>query len=406
MLMRNCVSAENREKCRDWMMKNSKDYLKSVLSFIITIIAFILGGILFFQGIKFFMPFVIGWIIAMIANPLVRFAESRMKLVRKHSSMLIIIMVLAAIVGSGYWIGSKVVKEVYSIVEQSSDIYQGLTADFKEVEKNLDHFIRQLPENVQTSIEDFQSEIGSQLASLARTLSEWTVSWASVAAKGLPNALIFIIFTILSAYFFIADRDKILEMGRENTPMFIQRRWNILADNFRAVIGGYFKAQFKIMGIVWVVLSIGFFILKVRFALFVGFLVAFLDMLPFFGTGTALIPWAIFKVLSGDMQEAVGLIIIYLVTQLLRRLIEPKLVGDSIGIDPLSTLIFMYAGYKLAGVLGMILAVPIGAIVINFFKMGLFDDALIGCKRAVEDFYYWLKPKEKEKTGKSKEEIE
>lgn len=113
-------------------------------------------------------------------------------------------------------------------------------------------------------------------------------------------------------------------------------------------------------------------------------------MLPIFGTGTVLIPWAVFKLLSGDLRYAVGLVILYLVTQLVRRVIEPKLVGDSIGINPLVTLVFMYVGYRLSGVLGMILAVPIGAITINFYKAGVFDGAINGLKEALNDFLKWM----------------
>ena len=113
-------------------------------------------------------------------------------------------------------------------------------------------------------------------------------------------------------------------------------------------------------------------------------------MLPFLGTGTVLIPWAVFKLLSGDIRYAVGLVILYLVTQLVRRIIEPKLVGDSIGMNPLATLIFMYIGYRVGGVLGMILAVPIGAIVLNFYKAGTFDRVINGFKEAGRDLFQWM----------------
>ena len=99
------------------------------------------------------------------------------------------------------------------------------------------------------------------------------------------------------------------------------------------------------MAVIWAILCVGLLFLEVSFAVLVAFLISFLDMLPFFGTGTALIPWAVFKLLSGDTKFAVGLIILYLVTQLVRRVIEPKMVGDSIGMDPLLTLIFMSVSY-------------------------------------------------------------
>ena len=174
----------------------------------------------------------------------------------------------------------------------------------------------------------------------------------------------------------------------------IQDKWRMLAESFKKVFSGYFKAQFKIMGVIWLILFIGMLILRVKFAILISFLVSFLDMLPFFGTGTALIPWAIFKAPSGDTSFAVGLVILYLVTQLVRRIIEPKMVGDSIGMNPLVTLIFMYTGYKISSVLGMILAVPIGAIVINFYKAGVFDGMLKNIRNLFRDFVRWARTTE------------
>ncbi len=128
----------------------------------------------------------------------------------------------------------------------------------------------------------------------------------------------------------------------------------------------------------------GFLILRVHFAVLFALLIAFLDFLPFFGTGTALIPWAVYKLLVGDYKMAVGLIILYGVTQLLRQLIQPKLVGDSMGLKPLVTLVLLYVGYKAGGVLGMIFAVPVGMIAINLYKAGAFDYILDDVKILVE----------------------
>ena len=122
-------------------------------------------------------------------------------------------------------------------------------------------------------------------------------------------------------------------------------------------MGGYFKAQFKIMGVVALILLVGFAILRIRYAVLFAVLIAVLDFLPFFGTGTVLIPWAVLKVFSADYEFAVGLIIIYLVSQLVRQLIQPKIVGDTIGLNPLATLFCMFIGYKVGGIIAMIIAV-------------------------------------------------
>ncbi len=367
-----------------------KKYAKSILVFMITIAAMAAGIFIGITFLRFFMPFVIGWCIALIANPLVRMLERRLKVARKHTSMLLIIAVLAGIVCGIYFVGVKAVEETRSLIDQAPEIYGSIRQEFQDAGDNMSRLIDEMPESVQTAIEDFQTSIGQITGEAVGKVSQITVDQASDLAKNLPSILISIIFTILSAYFFIADRDKILEFGRANTPMLIQEKWRILSDSFKQVFGGYFKAQFKIMGVIGIILFVGFLIMQVKFAALVAVLIAFLDMLPFFGTGTALIPWALFKIISGNLQYAVGLIILYLVTQLVRRVIEPKMVGDSIGVNPLLTLIFMYIGYRIGGVLGMILAVPVGAIVINFYNLGAFDGIRKGLKEVTNDILKWL----------------
>lgn len=385
---------------RNYIEKRASDgmkkYIKGLLNIVLTLIGVILAVLVVIWGIDFFMPFVIGWVIAMIANPLVRFAERKLKIVRKHTSMVIIILVIGAIVGIGYLLGAKIVHEIADLMQQMPTISQSFSVEFQNVRQNLSRIVMELPEGVQTSLQDFGSDLSEKMALLTANVSQWLVDWTGNFAKRVPSILIALIFTILSAYFFIVDRDKIIEFGRKNTPQVIQEKWRLLSDNLLHVLGGYVKAQLKIMLVIWVILSAGFFILGINYAVPIALFVSFWDMLPFLGTGTILVPWAIFKVLSGDIRTALGLLIIYGITQLVRRLIEPKLVGDSIGINPLATLIFMYAGYKWFGVLGMILAVPVGAIIINFYRLGVFDNMISLMKDAMEDFYYWLNPKDKD----------
>ena len=367
-----------------------KKYVKSMIVFLITILGIILGILLGIRFLQFFMPFVIGWIIAMIANPLVRMLERRLKVARKHTSMVIIIGVLAVIIVAIYFLGVKIGEETRSFLEQAPEMYSEFREEFQDAGKNLESIISELPQNIQESLEEAQKDIGDITGQAVGKISQFTVDKAGTFARNIPGILISIIFSILSAYFFIADRDRILEFGRNHTPQIIQEKWRMMAESFKMVFGGYFKAQFKIMAVIGVILFIGMLILKVRFAILVAILVAFLDMLPFLGTGTVLIPWAVFKLLSGDIRYAVGLVILYLVTQLVRRIIEPKLVGDSIGMNPLATLIFMYIGYRVGGVLGMILAVPIGAVVLNFYKAGTFDRVINGFKEAGRDLFQWM----------------
>ena len=381
-------------------MKKSIKYLKifaNLLVGVLTIVVF-----LYFAPklVVFFMPFVVGYLISWIANPVVRFFEKRLKIVRKHGSMIIIIGVLALVILLFYLAGLKITEEVVDFIKNFPDFYENLSEEFETIGDNLRGFLERLPGDVEDTIFELTASLTTYLGSLAQAIGEPTFEAASNFAKNVPGTLIGIIMSILSAYFFTADRDKIYAMVNAHMPESIQKNVISVLKDLKHVVGGYFKAQLKIMVVVYIIVIIGLMILKVDYFLLVGFIIAFLDMLPFFGTGTVLGPWAIIKILSGDYQMAIALILLYVVTQVVRQVIQPKLVGDSIGMNPLATLIFMFIGFKLSGVIGMIVAVPIGMILINLYRAGVFDNQIWCLKELVHDFNEFRKinrePEEKD----------
>lgn len=366
-------------------MKQSAKYLKILVNLLVAVFTIVCLCFIFPKLIVFFMPFVIGWIISMVANPLVHFLEKKMKIVRKHGSMMIIIGVLAAVIGLGYLAISRIAVETVNLITNLPQIYQNLQEDFEEIGENLQVFYDRLPKDMQASIQEINSDLAGYVSNLIQAVGEPTFEAAGNFAKNVPGTLIAIIMSILSAYFFTAEREAILEGLKKNLPFGIWSRGAGVVNDLKHVVGGYFKAQFKIMGIVYVLLVIGLFIIQVDYVLLVAFLIAFLDMLPFFGTGTVLGPWALLKILSGDYKMALGLIILYAVTQIVRQVIQPKIVGDTIGMNPLATLIFMYIGYKFSSIIGMIVAVPVGMILINLYKAGVFDNQIRCIRELVND---------------------
>ncbi|MCI8706921.1 MAG: sporulation integral membrane protein YtvI [Lachnospiraceae bacterium] len=366
-------------------MKQSTKYLKILVNLLVALFTIVCLCFVFPKLIVFFMPFVVGWIISMIANPLVRFLEKRVKIVRKHGSMMIIIGVLAAVIGLGYLGVSRLFVEAGNLIAHLPQMYGNLQEDFEEIGRNLEVFYSRLPEDTQEQLAEIGSDFTGYLGGLVQAIGEPTFAAAGNFAKNVPATLIAIIMSILSAYFFTAERDAILAEVKKNVPASVWDRVSGVIYDLKRVVGGYFKAQFKIMGVVYVLLVIGLFILHMDYVLLVAFLIAFLDMLPFFGTGTVLWPWAAIKILSGDYRIAVGLIILYAVTQIVRQVIQPKIVGDTIGMNPLATLIFMYIGYKVSSIGGMIVAVPVGMILINLYQSGVFDNQIRCIRELVND---------------------
>ena len=337
----------------------------------------LVGTILFiYVGVKalfYFMPFVIGWFLSFIASPLVVFLEKRLKIIKKLGSAIIIIAVLAACIGLIYLAVSRIWGEVSSLIQDFPSMYRDLEKGFRQIGERTSQIFALLPGNVQEGLNTFAANLDETMSGIISSISEPTVAAAGNFAKRIPSILISFIVTIISAYFFIADRENIILWAKKIFPKPIVERMTMVTDNLKYAVGGYFKAQFKIMAVVFAILLVGFGIMGVHFSVLLAIGIAFLDFLPFFGTGTALLPWALYELLTGDYRRVVALAVLYAVTQLVRQLIQPKLVGDSMGLNPLFTLVLLYAGYRAGGILWMILAVPIGLLVVNLYKAGAFD---------------------------------
>lgn len=354
-------------------MQNNRPYWKVFISFLFSIIVTFLVVGVGVSGIRFFMPFVIGYFIAYLANPIVCWLENKLKMKKKWGSALTIVAVLAAVVGGIYLAVVRIIKETKGLVSNLPDM-------LGELEKDVTRLVQLLPDSFQktgmsltTNLEEFAGRFLGQY-------SESMVTVAGDFAKSIPSVLIGVLMALLSSYFFVAEKEEVLLWAKKVTPKPIQDRMTLVVSNLKTAIGGYFKAQFQIMIVVALILFVAFGLMEVRYAFLLALLIAFLDFLPFFGTGTALCPWALYSFLMKEYKMVTFLLILYGVTQVVHHTMQPKLVGDGVGLKPLPTLVFLYIGYKMGGILWMILAVPIGMIVINMYYAGAFDYLLDDAK--------------------------
>ena len=334
--------------------------------------------------LRFFMPFVVGWILALLANPLVRFLERRVKLVRRHGSMLIIIAALAIVIGLFYGAGLLVYREMGSFLADAPEIYQSVIAEIGDALQNGRKLAEYFPQNLQPPLLAFSDNLDGLFGKLVSRAAEPTVQIAGHVAKSIPNLLVNMVIIILSSYLFLADRESIMRWLKEHLPAFVFRYIEYMKRDAKGLIGGYFLAQFRIMCVVALILAAGFLVLGVRYGVLLAFLTAILDFLPIFGTGTVLFPWAVVKLFAGEYAYATGLILLYILTQVVRQIIQPKIVGESMGLPPLMTLFLLYLGFKLRGLTGMILAVPVGLVFINFYKYGAFDSLIRNFRMLME----------------------
>ncbi len=376
--------------------KNGAHYVRLLLNILIPAGGTILACIVLPKFLRFFMPFAVGWVIAMIANPVVRFLESRLKVVRKHGSVLVMVSVLALVIGAMYLLISKLLSEASGLLRALPQLWAAFQTEVREIGSQLDNLFAFLPDQFGVQLRTIADNLDSYIGVLIQNAATPTVEAAGTVAKSLPSILVNTVVVILSSYFFIAERDGILNFWKKYMPEKSKEHMSNMRKDALHLVGGYFMAQFRIMFVVAAILTVGFLVLQIPYSLLLAILISLLDFLPVFGTGTVLIPWGLIKLLSGEYYMAGGLILLYILSQFIRQAIQPKIVGDSMGLPPLMTLVFLYIGFKVSGLGGMILAVPVGLIFLNLYKYGIYDSMIDNLKIFVHDIDEFRKTREED----------
>lgn len=320
----------------------------------------------------FFMPFVVAWIIACIATPIVKLVEKHLKLKRKASMVFVVVAIIGGVVAVLYGVGSQIIKVIASFVADLPQLWENVRAEAQGIFQILFELLEKLPGDGTAALEEVISNSGDYVAEAISNLSMPTISAVGSLASMLPDIIIYTIMCLLATFFFVVERENIHQKFRTYVPKSILNVWDLIKRCFVESIGGYFKAQFKIEIWIYLLILLGLFILEVNYAPIIALGIAILDLLPVFGTGAVLWPWAVINLVNGHYLASAGMMAIWGISQLVRQFIQPKFVGDTLGVHPIPTLFLLFAGYKVSGVFGMIIAVPLGILVSTLYREGVF----------------------------------
>ncbi len=326
--------------------------LEKQKAFIIRVIfiAMILG--LGYIGIKYFlpllMPFVIGVLIASIFRKLIDIIEKKFHIKRSFVSIFILIIFYGILVLLFSFIGVKIFTFLKDLFSRLPSLYEDTIEP--AISKGAENLVIQYPQ-LQPYIENLSDTIFSFITKASSSV----IGTITNIAGGVPSLLIKLIFTIVSSFFFTIDYYRISsfvirQFKGDRREMLLK-----LKDNGIGTLGKFVRAYTAIISITFVELSLGFWIIGIPNAVLYGALVAVIDILPILGTGAILLPWSIIALIMGNTRIGIGMLILYIVITAVRQTIEPKIVGQQIGLHPILTLILMYVGAQLMGVLGLLL---------------------------------------------------
>ena len=312
-------------------------------------------------AVEYLLPFVIGFIITAMIQPIVMKISKRYKIKNDVLSVAMVILIYVTLALLTCFLGYKIYIQLVAFAKNLPNYILSMT---DLASKTNDKFLRifdDMPDDFKDKISTFPDIILKSLTDKFRNMMSAIVGGI---AKGMPAAVVTIIITLVASVFIAKDYNTFLEFTKsildENHIIFLGNMKEMLYKNVIKILRGYLTLMF----ITFIELSVCLLFLRVDYAIAVAALISLVDILPVLGTGSVMIPWAIIKILSGDINFAVSLIVIYVIISIVRNILEPKIIGKQMGLHPLVTLIAMFLGLKIFGIIGMFI-LPILLIILN-----------------------------------------
>lgn len=324
------------------------------------ILTLLAGSVLLWLAVRFLLPlirpFLLGLVLALAAEPMVRFLENRLRLSRQIAAGLGVSMAFCFLALLVTVLCAAAVRQLRSLAGILPGLEEAARTGLDLVQTNLLALTARAPRNLRPVLTEHLRLLFSDGSTLLGKITAWLLGLAGGILGRLPDSALGFGTGILSAFLLSARLPKIRRwlLGKipRDTLVALQNRLKRL----RRMLRSWLTAQLKLMSVTYCIIAGGLTLLRIPRSLLWAFVIALVDALPVFGTGTVLIPWALVCFLQGNRVLALGIAGTYATAALTRSILEPKLLGQHLGLDPLAALAALYIGCRLWGIAGMIAA--------------------------------------------------
>ena len=332
----------------------------------------IVAGAVLWLGVRYILPlafpFIIGLILALLAKPGTVFFRKRWHLPGAAASAVSVSLVILLFLTLVVALGAYALKQAASVAASVPDLQQTLGETVGQARALVTDALNSAPQSLQPL-----------LYKVAESTLQSGQGLVDTAVQRIPAILAALVSRISQGTLTLGTGVLAGVMLSSRLPALRKKLWGVLPDKWKetylpalgtakTTLKGWLKAQLKLMGITWLIVSIGLMAAGVPYGFLWAGLVAVVDAVPVLGTGTVLIPWALFLLLQGSTAQAVILLVTFVAAMLTRTALEPRLVGRQIGLDPLVTLAAFYVGFRLWGIPGMILCPLLAAVGKTFWE--------------------------------------
>lgn len=334
--------------------------------FIIKFLFFILIlGIAFFvfkYAIPALFPFIVAFAISMMVKVPIDFLSNYFKINRKIISVIVLFLMYGSICFVLVFFGTKLFRYIGESFQKLPEFYA------TNVEPALNVIIYKIQDVIPelNSVLDLDN-ISKYIMNIINTVSLSAVNVIASIATKIPSFVIKFIISIIASFLFTLDYYNVTSFIMRQFP---EKARNVILNIKKNIFGTIFKfmkAYSILMLVTFIELSIGLSIFRVPNAIILSVIFAALDILPAIGVGGILIPWAVIEFMRGNIELGIGLIVIYVIITIIRSVLEPKVIGKQIGLNPIITLISMFLGAEVLGVAGIFIF-PIAATILKYLN--------------------------------------
>lgn len=344
----------------------SRQYFTKILT-ILSIVTVLWLGVRWLLPILW--PFLLGAAIALGADPLVRFCQQRLRLPRAAAAGISVTMALLFLGAAVVLLAALIVRELAAASGVLPNLADTARQGIAALQGWLLELALRMPDGLEGIVTQAVENLFSGGSAFLDRITGWLLGLASGILKLLPTGALGLGTMILSAYMIACRLPDLRQKLQSSFSPVWQEKILPALKGLKNALGGWLRAQCKLAGITFAIVTGGFIVLGVTYAPVWGAVVAIVDAVPMLGTGIILIPWALVCLIQGETVRAVGLIATYAAAALTRSALEPRMVGKQLGLDPLVTLIALYAGYHLWGVGGMLIAPMLAVTAASLLRM-------------------------------------
>ncbi len=301
------------------------------------------------------LPFLIALALAAAAEPAIDFCRRRMRFKRSFTAAVLTLGLLAALTTLVSLLLIALLRQAYDFLTDLPVQLEQLPLLLDTLEARFNSFCAACPEVLRDWLDRFLQGLSEQLVQLFQRLSAVCLNFVTDALTKLPQAFLFCATTALAVFFTASSYPTIMAfLRRQLPPQNLQTARGVKA-NLYSTLGKWLRAELTLLFITFTQLLVGFFFLGERYALLLSVVIALIDALPVFGTGTVLIPWALLCFIVDDIPRGIALLALYALIMLVRSIMEPRIMAAQANLPPLVTLVAIYVGFCTLGVAGMLL---------------------------------------------------